>query len=336
MATINKFIHGWQYTGSKQRQIDPTTTESTCRHCGELEHQFHYMCCAAHTWRPYKQKAWTTLRRKLRQCTTNPTIMSAISIALSKNLLPQIITFSSDYSHPPSEAIALSAAREQHEIGWQHLFQGRISKKWTTAQKVYLRSLPTPTGTYSAEKDINQWRKQFIMSLLQYGLDLWESRNSSIHGSNPTETRSTRRQKASARVSELFADGPQSVPSFQENLFKLHESRRLQMRTAQMEHWINVVELAQTIHSTNLSKYGRQSTLLENNFIPVPTDSTPADNTSLNHSTKCPSRTSRSSLTTSNNSKVSWVDQDLRELLLISTPNVRYRQVDSQETLSDP
>ena len=60
-----------------------------------------------------------------------------------------------------------------------------LSKSWVIAQHQYIKeiyqSTKIPTGT------LEIWKTSFLPTLLQYGLDLWEQRNKSVHGSTPEE-----------------------------------------------------------------------------------------------------------------------------------------------------
>ena len=223
------------------------------------------------------------------------------------------------------EIFAFASAREQDKIGWTHMFQGRLSKKWTQAQREYLKSVPEIASVkHGIDKHIDTWRVSFLMSLIQFGLDLWEARNQNVHGKTTQDQRIIRRQKAIAKVKKLFSQGQDSVPSYQANLFKMHESNRIRSRTTQMERWIHVVEVAQGVHQANIKKQGKQQKLQALNFTVTQAQTPPQQ--LAQQVEEVPNHEDAPRKETSNTSRSTWVQQDMRVRLLNSNPNVRYRK----------
>ena len=63
------------------------------------------------------------------------------------------------------------AYKAQEQIGWKHIFYGRLSQAWGD----FL------TDTHIGET--NQWIGKTIRLFWAYGLDLWTLRNTLVHGS---------------------------------------------------------------------------------------------------------------------------------------------------------
>ena len=96
------------------------------------------------------------------------------------------------------------------------------------------------------------------------------------------------------------------------------------MRTSQLEKWCSVVKLAQKVHHDNIKKQGKQVSLLDMEFTSTPTPLPAQDLGEADETPQIASSPQRQQPEV-NKRKSKWVEQDLRELLLNSQPNVRYR-----------
>ena len=141
---------------------------------------------------------------------THPTIISLLSQAISKLHLTD---GSVEYDETHREGKIQQAIQEQTAIGWKQMFQGRISRAWEQTQYDYFsnnniinRAIP-----YAVETEHNKWRQVFILALLQFGLQLWEERNTLFHCSNGKQCKHNRRMRAVDKARDLFIEGEASV-----------------------------------------------------------------------------------------------------------------------------
>ena len=128
----------------------------------------------------------------------------------------------------------IQAIGEQSEIGWIHLFLGRMSKKWAISQLLYLKQNThlldnTKSKKYIIEQQHQRWIN-FFKSLINYRLDLWEARNTHLHGTTPQNQRYIRRKKAIQIATDLYNQGKITVPHNQERLFH-NFNQRIEGRT---------------------------------------------------------------------------------------------------------
>ena len=96
-----------------------------------------------------------------------------------------------------------------------------------------------------------------MLSLLQYGLDLWEARNNHVHGETPENQRFITRRKVIQRARDLYQEREMTVPAPQRRLFRNFENR-LDGRTRAIECWIEMVELAQSKRKEELKELAKQ------------------------------------------------------------------------------
>ena len=168
---------------------------------------------------------------------------------------------------------------------------------------------------FSYEAVLTRWKQTFLTSLLQFSLDLWNERNKTIHGSNPAETRHIARTKVIEKAKQLFLQGPESVPLAQRKLYQ-HFENRLQHRTQAIEHWIQLIQIAQKKRQEELEQLANQKKLQDFSFTKKMMRT---QNQTLLE------RREPTNLEANNNKQANWAQQDLRQLFLLPKPNVRYK-----------
>ena len=307
MTNIIKYLHGWKYTKGKEQQLNPKSPSFCPIGCGEHESQLHYLTCKEQSWVPKVKEESHKLKRRLIQMKTAPVIISIISQAMTHDYSTR------NHKWPQAsskhEKVAYMAATEQQQIGWKNLLQGRLSKKWALTQHYHLKevykSKSIPPGTYEL------WKKSFIPTLIQYGLDLWELRNGVVHGSTPRETAIIRRNRLNKDIIAKYSKGPNSVSPAQRRLFQKPEVLRLYDSNHSKQNWLISVTIAQQARKEQLRKlyasYPRISTF---------------DGFSIT-TISYPSPRYRSSTTPPRKTKS--IQKTLRELFLNAQPSVRYK-----------
>ena len=73
-------------------------------------------------------------------------------------------------------SVMQDAYESQENIGWDHAFYGRISRKWESVAGYSVPQNPTV--------NTHQWTGKTIKKLWAFGLELWKIRNGFIHGTN--------------------------------------------------------------------------------------------------------------------------------------------------------
>lgn len=199
--------------------------------CGKLELQHHYLVCTAPKWLAILEEAWKTLSQRLKRMQMSPTIVSIIIHALTHKY------DTSSTIWPPcasaSDSMAYTVARHQQVIGWTNLLQGRISKQWTCAQTQYLKELGSyPKGT------LEIWKTDFLPTLVQFGLDLWEQRNDIVHGKTDAENHQIQRKRILVMIRKKFREGEKSVGPAQKRLFHKPEVLRCQSSLRSLKNWL--------------------------------------------------------------------------------------------------
>jgi hypothetical protein len=69
--------------------------------------------------------------------------------------------------------------REQAQIGWSHIFQGRITTQWSLLQHDYYSGFPPVKGC-----DGESWSCHILCHIFTHWLLMWDDRNKDCHGHN--------------------------------------------------------------------------------------------------------------------------------------------------------
>ena len=313
-TNIIKYIHGWQHTGHQKLLFNSKTKYSICTLCKQEEVQHHYMICPCSQWTTQRNKVWKLLKTKLTRAHTHPQIISIISQVIYHTHSPTIHRL---YEGHEEDSPMAEAVREQDKIGWKHIFLGRISNGWSTIQETYVSQNPTTwrDEKYPIEAAMKRWRSTFILSLLQYGLDLWIERNNHVHGDTPKNRAFIKRRKLIERAQDLYTEGPSSVPQQQNRLFHNFE-KRIEGSTRSLEGWIELVELAQKRQLENIKDEEKQPKIHQ--FFPFSIQ--PTETTQQRHRMSTNDHTH-------NDKRSKWAQQDLRRLFLRPNPNVPHQGI---------
>ena len=122
----------------------------------------------------------------------------------------------------------------------------------------------TKSKKYIIEQQHQRWIN-FFKSLINYRLDLWEARNTHLHGTTPQNQRYIRRKKAIQIATDLYNQGKISVPHNQERLFH-NFNQRIEGRTQSIQFWIELVRIAQKKRKQEIKEANAQKHLTEYGF----------------------------------------------------------------------
>ena len=312
MTNIVKFIFGWQHVGTQKRYFNSKSKQIKCPLCNMDEDQHHYLTCMDDNWGLTRLETWKLLKKKLTLSNTHPSVISVISTVIhNKCTLPD--QWSLD-DRDTVDTLLQQGIIQQQQIGWKHFFMGRISKKWTELQRQYFTcsNVLDKTIPYAIERGLQKWRKSFITSLIQFGLDLWNARNQQLHGKTSQENRFIMRQNAIARANELFLDGIESVPLNRQRLFGQFD-RRITENTKAIKLWILEVERAQEVRKEEMKILLQNQSRITCYF---------SSTSSVTHRTR---HRDMNNVSYNTSRRDAWAQQDLRRLFLLTKPNVRFR-----------
>ena len=170
-VTLFKYIHGWLANG-KRRFREKSITTAQCPLCGKEETRDHMLRCDEARMRHSRGELWKTLCTKISNTTEadcRAVFMTGLRTIIGDD--PPQDKVQQDW---PSELRA--AYDSQAKIGWSHVLYGRVSCRW--------ESLAQTSDRLSCGDQQHVWTRKVIRSCWRFGLDLWQTRNVLIHGTD--------------------------------------------------------------------------------------------------------------------------------------------------------
>ena len=134
------------------------------------ENHHHVLRCLHPTRVKWRDTLLKNLTLKCRSLRTDPQLTSILIAGLSAWLSQTQM----EVLFPPQYRLLL---KEQHQIGWSHFFQGRISLRWAQLQQEHLYGLPPIKG-----HDGSHWSRSIIAEIFKNWNELWDFRNADRHG----------------------------------------------------------------------------------------------------------------------------------------------------------
>ena len=116
-----------------------------------------------------------SLRKKCYALRTDPILRDILLIGLTAWLAQ------TPFPHAQFPASYQRLLHEQQQIGWSHIFQGRMTLQWAYTQQDHLNGLPPIKG-----HDGHHWTRSIIGEIFKHWNDLWDSRNGDRHGKDTT------------------------------------------------------------------------------------------------------------------------------------------------------
>jgi hypothetical protein len=92
------------------------------------------------------------------------------------------------------------AVMNQNEIGWIHIYRGRIARSMIEAMDDHYSSLGINSKSYTGER----WAKRLIINLWKIVLELWTIQNELIHDKESSIKEANRRENTSTRIQRCY------------------------------------------------------------------------------------------------------------------------------------
>merc|ERR1712115_272545 len=244
-ATIGKYIHKWRPTHKKLHQIShPGIITPTCPICAKEEDTDNH-CFSCDHWELQQEqlKALERLRQKLQKIKTYPIITQTITshiYAWMRNIPPRATHFS--ISNPLHLQVQ-KAITIQNSIGWDQMVRGRISKLWTTTQKIYHKE---------RNKNNTRWAQHTIKALWDFGGEVWTKRNTIKYGTTE-EIESSEKSKMKPIILQHYQN-QDTVSIYNQKLFQTPLQTRLTFSSKDNKQWLKMVQIAQKQHKIHTIK----------------------------------------------------------------------------------
>lgn len=138
---------------------------SACASCQQSLETFDHILQCTHPSRTQLRKTWINETKKyFLEIDTPPLVATALIYGIHTwldNKTPTLIEL-----RVYNNKSIIQAFNAQHKIGWQHIFRGRLSKKWSE-----IKNIP------------DNWGPKIIQETFNFSLQMWANRNEFEHSS---------------------------------------------------------------------------------------------------------------------------------------------------------
>ncbi|KAI2502333.1 hypothetical protein MHU86_12137 [Fragilaria crotonensis] len=209
----------------------------TCPLCScDSETRDHIIRCQAAARSHWRTALQTRLQSFHDQAQTSPLLRHLLQEALQQWFQTDDDIVVSPIFYPVE---LREIIRQQNDIGWRQIFNGRFSKEWSIAQDAYYRRvLPKPGGTL-ARRSGARWQRQLILAVWDWWFELWKSRNEDVHGADQRTQAEAQRREVTRRLGEIYDQRSQLEPQVQQLLLPTLQDH-IQRPTWVNHNWLAV------------------------------------------------------------------------------------------------
>ena len=163
-----------------------------CCLCGKEETRDHMIRCNDATRLQWRRKYIRLIRHRLEYLETDVGLMETFCQAVTEWFDHEKVNID---KYPVKYHRALIT---QNNIGWRHIFMGRISQEWLEIQG----SKMTTNGT---RREAYIWGASVVEVSITSFIELWEQRNEEVHGKTEAQKQNRRLAKLSTEVRHLHS-----------------------------------------------------------------------------------------------------------------------------------
>jgi hypothetical protein len=140
-----------------------------------------------------------------------------------------------DFSQYPTQYSHL--IRQQTQIGWRQLFNGRLSTEWSRLQDEYLYQ----QGLHNKKTTGLLWATTILSKIWEEWTSIWNIRNQVIHGHDQTSRLNIQRLEAETELRAIYDERELLLPADQDHLFD-DVNTHLAYSTNSIRNWLNTYQ----------------------------------------------------------------------------------------------
>jgi hypothetical protein len=240
-ASTVKLIHKWLPTNEflyKQGRMQ----NPLCHRCTQThETAAHIYSCPDPSSRKERQ---TLLYKKLKDL-VNSGMPRMVATMLEEKLTTLFdIESMQEYCHASNNCNMNESIRKatlhQNLIGWDNFIRGFVSKYWKDIEHIQM-------------ENNKLWDTKLTGAMLQLHKEIWEGRNTVVHGRTIEEARKKARESVTNKVKDIYRRPPTLAARYP-SIFEVPLENRLKRTTEQLNEWLHRIEhqrrVSEVIHST--------------------------------------------------------------------------------------
>ena len=265
MHTIDWEAHGQAITKHNKRRIQITkiihdivpTNRRVHRHnvllqrcptCTDVdtEDRDHVMRCSDPARDKWRAELITTLEYKCRTLRTDPGLTRILIEGLHSWLEGAAFLPEARYHRKFRKLI-----REQNEIGWRQLFNGRMTSEWARHQDDYTHvqrlkardeDVAKLVGSPSGRRNGTAWTSAIISELWEQWFKVWTIRNEAVHGHDQTTRNEQIELRTRQALQDIYEKRDEMEPSVRDELLYSRVEEHLEHSHSSIRKWIEVYE----------------------------------------------------------------------------------------------
>ena len=168
-------------------------TASKCAQCDEVETFDHIVRCECESRAQWRRSVTGDLRKTMLRYSTHDDIIQCMIECVDQWFKDGFVI---PEDHPECFR---NAIWEQNQIGWRHLFMGKLSREWLAKHSEMKVGKPIAKNTKRVDDYI--WGGAIAELLLNHSIQVWELRNKELHGDEGCSK--VRKQRLDLEVREL-------------------------------------------------------------------------------------------------------------------------------------
>ena len=228
---LTKLIHDILPTNDNVSRWKPLR-HAKCPSCPHPhEDRDHVLRCPHPSRMEWRRTFLLTLRTTCDKLHTRPNLQMILLTALEAWLT----NTPADFSQYPTQYSHL--IRQQTQIGWRQLFNGRLSTEWSRLQDEYLYQ----QGLHNKKTTGLLWATTVLSKIWEEWTSIWNIRNQVIHGHDQTSRLNIQRLEAETELRAIYDERELLLPADQDHLFD-DVNTHLAYSTNSIRNWLNTYQ----------------------------------------------------------------------------------------------
>jgi hypothetical protein len=155
-----------------------------------------------------------------------------------------------------------TAIEEQNNIGWTHVYKGRLSKQMLRAMDQHYDMLGVDKFRYNGER----WARQLITNLWKIMIKLWKTRAEIIYSTNTETKKAQEKEKVKTRIQRCYEFRDRLPASERTQWFSNGIHELLKNNIKFLNSWLSIVERLIRINRREQKARPPESKLMEQYF----------------------------------------------------------------------
>jgi hypothetical protein len=251
---IIKFVQGWLPTQHRKFK-EGAAPSPACKLCpARIEDNIHLFKCTNTDISKLHGKIQEWLWRSVQEH-GNSEIANIFEVGLTESV--ETPSWKPDMRYISPEWV--TGIKEQNNIGWRHVYYGRISTGIIKGMEKHFRKSDANRFQFTGER----WARQFIRTIWDNMLEIWKERNGILNQEDKNSTTSNQKQKLVSRIQRCYNFQSNLKASERQQWFGETLENIMQKDIRFLEAWTRAVEKIVTITKREQRRRPKESQIME-------------------------------------------------------------------------